>query len=609
MATSNVVINVRSNLLQVAEHLRQIAGVSKQAMTSLDPFVKKTDESITGATRNSLTSLQRLRGLAGSIAKKMGDDFKAMFSAVGISQGLKMGGIFATSAKEAFQLSDQIRKLSSIFGLAEDRFVAFQTKLVKGLGDIGISSEAATNALKGLSETQVRGEEALVEYSKLAGQLASISQQPGQEGAIAAGIAGVITERGGNPSDVNEAKTVAEDIRKAVSATGLKPTEILTGMQELFRTMSADFKKSISTQGLMQLAVIQKSGGANTTKFIQDIMQTSTLRRQVTNVRGFENIFSEKGLNVDKFRAAMKKTMALIPQDAQLALETVFQSEETAKGMLQLYNSLDAVDKAQKKVQSDNKSLNQVYFESMGAMEAFTGSLNKFKSSLSEQISTATNWLTDALKKGMNASLSDVAKALLPEDIAKKFTEVEKNLPDVIGKNLGSTAVVGGAALASTMMFGGGLNAVGGLLRGKTLGVGEKKASEQLFGKEAIPVYVVNTGEIGQAVAGSSTNGAGLLGSAGKYIAAAGVGVAAYNAAPVLNDIIKENQPEIFNKADQIIDDFFQKLMNFVVNPRVQVVQVTPSGYGKTPQNGIDYSKTQPGLAPNSNQPKGTRPQ
>lgn len=556
MASSSVVINVRSNLLQVAEHLRIIASASKHAMQSLNPFVKKTDEAITSATRNSLTALQRLQNLSSSIAKKMGDNFKAMFSAMGISQGLKMGQIFGNSLKEAFQLSDQIRKLSSIFGIAESRFVSFQSALVKGLGEIGLSSDAASNSLKGLSETQVRGEQTLVEYAKLSGQLASIGQQGGKEGEISKGIAGVITERGGNPSDVGQAKAVAEDIRKAVSATGLAPTEILSSMQNLFKEMNVDFKKTLSTSGLIQLAVVQKTGGEGSADFLQQYLKKSAIERQIPKARGLDGIFDDKGLNIPKFKKAMQNIFATIPEDMEFAAKTLGVDDSTAKGLIQLYKSLDRVDEAQKRVQADNKTLTEVYYSSMGALEAFTASLNKFKSSLSTQVSWLTNGLTDLLKKGFQTSLNDVMKAVIPKDVMKlipdKVKEVgnsaQQYLPRMFDENLGSTAVTIGAAVGSAALFGGGINGMIGLLKGKTGGLVEKTAAEQLLGQKAQPVYIVNVDELatktGQSVSSKQGSGFGDVGFFGKALAATGALAGGYAAGGMINGVLQSATPD-----------------------------------------------------------------
>ncbi len=605
MAQSNVTINVKSNLLSVADHLKIIADSSKSVMQNMKDFGKKTDDTVSGQSRNMMHNLNRLQNAASTIAKKMGDSFKAMFSAMGVAQGLKMGGIFGDSIKESFALSDQIRKLSTIFEIAETRFVAFQAKLVKGLGEIGISSEAATNALKGLAETQVRGEEQLIEYSKLAGQLASIGQQQGQEGEIAKGIAGVITERGGDPSDVGEAKRVAEDVRKTVSATGMKPTEILAGMQKLFQNMDNYFKKNISTKGLMQLAVIQKTGGEETTNFLQDYLSKGYYERQIPGARGLEDIFDENGLNVPKFKKAMKEIFDTIPEDMKLAAQTLGVDETTARGLIQLYKSLDKVDAAQKKVQADTKNLNQVYMQSMGALEAFTASLNKFKASLSEEVAIATNWITDALKKGFSSSLSDLTKSILPESVQKKVEEVEKSLPDVLGKNLGSTLVVGGTALASGLLFGGGLT---NLLKGKATGAIEKKTAEEVFGVTATPVYIVNTGELAAAIGGQgggaapgATSAAGLLSTT---LAVATAAIAGYTAAQGLNDVIKEYQPDFMNKSDEAIDKFFQRLANYVWAPKVEPIYVDPKNPGG-PARSSPFATNQAGLSPSTNKATG----
>lgn len=606
MASSNVVINVKSNLLQVAEDLRKIAGASKSAMGSLEPFVKKSGNVISDTSNKTMQVLTKLQGLTSTIGKKMGDNFKAMFSAMGIAQGLKMGAIFGDSVKEAFQLSDQIRKLSSIFGIAENRFVGFQAKLVKGLGEIGLSSDSASNALKGLAETQVRGEDALVEYSKLAGQLASIGQQPGQEGTIAKGIADTITERGGNPSDTRQARSVAEDVRKTVSATGIKPTDILTGMKELFSSMSDDFKKSISTRGLMQLAVIQKTAGVNSTKFFTDYLGKSPIFRRSMEARGMGGLFTEQGLDTNKFRAAIKNIFKTIPEDMQLAAQTLGVDEDTARGMIQLYKSLDRVDDAQRKVQQDNKTLTDVYMQSMGALEAFTASLNKFKASLSEPIATATNWLTDMLKKGFGSSLSDFAKALLPKDLADKITAKEKDLPDVFGKNFGATVTTVGAAVGTSMLFGGGITGLASMLKGKAGGLVEKKAAEEILGQQASPVYVVNADEIAAKVgqAQGAGSAASALGYFGKLLAVGTAGAGGYAVGGMVNEQLQSADP---NSILGNINTGINKLVEFFGNGvGLGKSEITVNVNGKAiPNAAVSTTTKQAGLPASTSKPVG----
>jgi hypothetical protein len=301
----------------------------------------------------------------------------------------------------------------------------------------------------------------------------------------------------------------------------------------------------------------------------------------------------------------MKEIFATIPEDMQLAAQTLGVDENTAKGLIQLYKSLDKVDEAQKKVQADTKNLNQVYMQSMGALEAFTASLNKFKSSLSEQVSTATNWLTDALKKGFSSSLSDLTKGLLPEGIQKKVEEAEKSLPDVIGKNFGSTAIVAGTALTSAMLFGGGLQ---NLIKGKAAGVMEKKAAEETFGMKATPVYVVNTGEIATAIGGVSGAGAvpgatgpGFLSSS---LAVAGAGVSGYYGGGMLNEVLKSATPDqtVLYSINQGIDKMTDYLGRLV---SLGKPSTTVNVNGKEVKNNT-FNTNQVGLNPSQNKPTGT---
>lgn len=531
---NTVELSVRSDLLRIANELKLISDASDKSTQNVVNYSKEVGKQTEKQLKNTETFLGKLRRMSGNIAHEMAEDFKALFNVYGLTQGLKLGNQFKNQVEETFALSNAIQKLAAIFGLGKEEFVDFQTTLTKGLGDIGISTEAAVNALKGLSETQVRGKTQLTEYSKAAGLLAGIGGEKGREGEIAKGMAGVITARGGNVNDIGSMKGLADDLRKAFNATGAAPTKILSQLETIMASMPTDLRKSISSSGLVKLAATSAIAGPNSTKFIEEYLSKSPIARKALEARGFKDVFSEKGLNVEKFRSAAKSTIGAFPGDPRLMAQSLGLSEDAAEGFIRLYESLDKVDSAQKRMDTDNKSLENQFINSMGAMEAFNASLSKFKASLAQPIAWSTTMLTEGLQKAFKTSLTDVLN-WLPTSIGVPLKEMKEKLkeylPEAVDKNLGSTAVVAGGAGLAALLTGQGLKNLFKLGQSKVTGVAERVAYEQITGAKVQDVYVVNAKEIGQ---GSSTNIPGmesmgkkgkLLGTVGK-VATAAVGFA-----------------------------------------------------------------------------------
>lgn len=546
---NTVELSVRSKLMQVVEELQSIAAESERVSENLNGFAKQVGKTTESQIKKTETFLGRLRSMMGSVAKSMADDFKALFSVVGISEGLKLGNVFRDNIKETFELSDTIRKLGSVFGITQDRFVTFQQKLTQGLGEIGLSSESAVNSLKGLSETQVRGEGNLVEYSKTAGMLAGATGQRGREGDIAKGLAETLTAQGKNPNDVNAMKGLAEDIRKAFNATGAGPTEVLSKLKDILASMPADLRKSLSTTGLVGLGAAGAVGGPNATKFLEEYLSKSPIARAALDARGFKGVVGKDGLDIEKFRKAAKGVMDAFPGDPRLMAQTLGLSEDAAEGFVRLYESLDRVRDAQDKMRSDNQTLKTQYEASMTASEAFSASLNKLKASLAKPIALTTNFITDGLQSAFKTSLDDLIN-LLPQGLKEKAQELKNSisafLPDALDKNLGSTAVVAGGGLLAATLAGGGINNLLKLGKGKAGGVAERMAYEQVTGAKVSDVYVVNAGEIGAAMGGkgpdlgAASSLGGKLGSFVKGIAGVtGAGAAGYQIGTMVNDAIE----------------------------------------------------------------------
>lgn len=511
---ADVKIAVQSQLDKILEQFKEIDQSVHSLKDSFGKMGEGAGEAVEKQTKKTEGFLTKLRSVSGRVADQIRGDFSALIGLESIGGALKISEQFKGSVTETVKLSDTIRKLGQSFGIARDDFVKFQTKVVDGLGDIGLGSDVAANALHGLAGTPVKGQEQLVQYSKTSGQLAQISGEKGREGDIARGIAQAIQARGGNVNDVKQMSAMAEDLRRVFNQTGKGPTETLRTMQELFTSMSSDFRKSISSRGLANLAATAQTAGPNSTKFLEEFLGKSPIARKAMEAQGFKGVFSNQGLDVEKFRKASQGVLSRVGGDPRMAAKTLGLSDEAAEGFVRLSESLDKVKAAQDGVNRATGDLATQQKQSMGLSEAFSASINRVKKTFASPLSMATQGITNVLS---GASQS----------------------------GLGSAAVVGGGGLLAAMLAGGGMRGIG-----KGLGLGgmaKARATEALTGEKVQDVRVINFEEAGGklgGMAGAASAGGGFLGKAGKALgaagAAAGVGAVAYELGQsVINPLIE----------------------------------------------------------------------
>jgi archaellum component FlaC len=591
---NTVELSVRTQLQKIIDELDTLSKKGKDTSDAMTELGHSVGKSMEGQIKKTETMFGRIRGLAGSTAKAMGDDFKNLFNVAGLAQGLKLGGIFSDNIKETMALTDTIRKLGGIFGIAQGEFVSFQKRMVDGLAEVGLGADAASNALKGLSETQVRGQENLIAYAKASGMLASVSGQKGQEGSIAKGIATTITAGGGNVNDPAVFARMVDAMRKSFNATGQNPTQILATLAQIMEKMPADLRKNIGPEGLVDLASIGQVAGKNATAFLEEYLSKSPIARKHLEARGFGGVFDEKGLNVDKFRKQAKNIFAQFGGDPRLMAQTLGLSEDAAEGFVRLYESLDKVSKVQQKMRADTKQLEDQYKSAMTMSEAFAGSLNKVKSSFSGPIAAITNGLSEALVKAMDTSLTDLGK-YLPKALASMLQKAQEKAPDALGKNIGSTAVVVGGGVLTALLAGGGIKRLFGGIVGagnvasKAKGVAESEIYSQITGKQVTPVYVTNVSEFSALGGGLNTSpvgGGGKLAVAGKIAAAGGLG---YVVGDVLNSLIEGTG---FDKAlTSFVQEIAADLDPNVQRARAKQVQAEQETSAKVIEKSIEKVK------------------
>lgn len=499
-----VEVSVRSSLSKIIKELELVRDKSDEVSESFKNQGKEVTKEIKKRTKEAETFLGSLQKLGGRVADQLRRDFSSLISIAAISESLKISNQFASAAKETINLSDQIRKLGKTFGISQDRFSQFQAKLTKGLGEIGLSSDVASNSLAGLSGTRVRGEENLLGYSKTSGMLASLAGERGQESQIAGSIARVLQASGRDENNITNVDEIAESIRRVFVSTGALPTETLKSMETIFRNMPKDMRSAISSVGLANLASAALQGGPNATKFLEEYLGKSPIARMAFEAQGGKGVMTDQGIDIEKFRKFSQDIMGRVGGDPRLAAQTLGLSEDAAEGFVRLTENLDAVAESQDKVAKMTGDLNKQYKESLGLGESFKANINRVKKSLAEPLSWITQKGTDLLGKTAESGA-------------------------------GSTAVVAASGVLAALLAGIGLRGVGKGLKGAGKTLAKKEAAETFTGEKTVPVYVINADEIGGGMGniagGAAAGGLGKMGGAAGLLGKGGLIGAAIAAA------------------------------------------------------------------------------
>ena len=495
--TKPVQVSVRSELDKIIQDLVKIKNAANETNKQLGEMGKTVGEGTEKQLKKTESMVGKTSNLMRSVLNNLKSDFKTLMSLEGIATGLSLSNQFKGSIRETIGLGDAIRKLGTTLGVASKDFAGFQGKMMRGLGDIGLSSESATKALEGLAETPVRGQQNLIEYAKTAGMLSSAFGEQGAEGGIAKGLSEVILARGGNVNDPNQMKSLAEDVRRASVATGAKPSEVLGQMQQLFASMPADMLAKMGTRQMSVLAAGAHAGGPGATQFIQDFMSNDMLKRSFATATGQTQLFDEKGFNIEgikKFADHAKEIGGAGGIEA--GLQFLGLQDDAAKGFVRLTQHLEQVSHAQEEVINMTGDLTETYKKNMTLSESFNANLNKLKGFFGQPI----GYLQEKLSSGLQGASEST---------------------------MGAGAVVAGGGALAAILAGGGLNALlnkmpgGGLVKGAVGGAIAKEAG-------ATPVYVVNASDIGNNI-GSKLGGLGAAGGmAAKASGALAAGAAGY---------------------------------------------------------------------------------
>lgn len=507
-------ISVQSDLLRIVEELKQIAEASADTGKAIGETTKQVAKTVNDQVAVAQGGMNKLRKFAKDVANNLKNDFKNIFAVNALSSGLKLNEQFTGSIKQAVILSDTIRRLAPVFGMAEDRAAKFRSTLVKGLSEIGVGSEAAAHALEGLANTNVRGEKNLTEYAKVASELASISGQQGQEANVSGGLARVVVAQGGNPNDPHAMQKVAEDIVRIRNATGASATEALGSLEKLFSAANTDFKKRLMQGGGVSLASAGLIGGQGSTAFLERYFGLSKQARAGYDAQGLGGLVGANGqLNNNAFQNTIKEATNRGSGNTEFGLTTMGMSDDEAKGFLRLAKALNENGEAVERARNAVVDINDEYGKTMGLKDAFHANINHVKGEFSN--------LFD--KMGIHDPLSAVSGAM---------SKASRS-------DVGSAAVVGGGAVLAAVLTTVGAKGIGNLLFGEA----KKSAVESITGEKVQRVEVINfpegfgnglssaAGSAATAAGGATATGSGLLTSVvAPAAAAAGVGVLASQA-------------------------------------------------------------------------------
>lgn len=484
---NEVVLTGTAELGNIAKSIMDIQKRFEESMKASNKTGKTLNENLEKTTRNTQNSIKASGAIMRRLAGQLYSDFKSLLALNSVLGALKISSQFAGSIKESITLSDTIRRLGTSFGIAQDQFGKFQADLAGGLGEIGASSEAAAEALKGLTGLGVNGGASAINLVKGAVQLAGVGGEKGQEGKISGLIAGTVRAQGKNVNDKEAQNQIIGEANAAVRATGKSATEILDIMQTLFQSMDKSLRGKIGPQAIAQIAAVSATVGPDAAKAFEEYLSKSPIERKGMEAQGVNFFNKSGGLDLESIKKFITEGKQRIGFDPRKSLQTMGFSQEASEGLIRLADQSDQVADSLNKLSTASRDSEQSFRETMGLGDALKGTVNTIKGKFEQ----AT--------EGVTKSLTDMVSAQ-------------------VGDTGGSAAVVGGGAILAAVLAGGGIRG----LFGTIVGEGQKKALETVTGEKVQDVFVTNWMQMSGG--GSGIPGGGMVAKATGVLAAGAVG-------------------------------------------------------------------------------------
>lgn len=493
-------VKVAADLKSLIEQLNKVAEHSKKVSEQLEKTTEGVGDELANQTKKVETAFQKMSRVSKGIAGQLKNDMKALIGVNAVQSGLALNNMFRGQITKVASLNDAVRKLGAGFGISSQNFSKFQAKMMSGLGEIGLSAEDAARTMEGLAGSGVKGEENILGYSKIAGQLTSIGNEKGSEGNVAKGLSDVVRARGGNVQDMRQVDEVAREVTKAMDTTGASATKILDAMRETYQGASKSGRGMISLRGAAQTAIADQISGGNVSGLIKSMTSLPPEMRARAKAMGMTGIIGKGGeLDIEGIKN-MAKTMKAMGTSPELASQIISGNEEFGDTIMRLIDSADRLDEAFKANSQASDDFADKMKNRKGIREAGEAVINRAISPLSRAFSEASQGLTGALSKASESTA-------------------------------GSLLAVGGGALLSAALAGGGARSILGSIGGSIKG-----SAVQAVDKDVQKVFVVNAGEIGggsgmiEAMAGGGllSKAKGVMGKLGKGAGALGAGAAGY---------------------------------------------------------------------------------
>lgn len=489
-----VELGVNSQLKKIIAELQQIAEKNEEVGRSFKDMGKDVGDSFAKTTKKTENAVNDMASRSRQILNNLKQDFKTLISFGSVLGGLKLSEQYKNTITQSITLGNTIRKVGETFGWTKGQFLDMQTKMNKGLGSIGLSSEAAANALSGIAKTAIRDENAIIEYAKTAGMLASIGGEKGREGEIAQNIAGISAYQGKNPNDIQAMKGIQNEVLKIMRATNRSATEVSDELLTIYKSTNEDFKGQLERGGSTSLATAGVMAGPESTDFIKKYLGMSKVQRSGLEAQGFGQIMNPDGsLNVNAIKGTIKEAQSR-GLDTESGLTTFGFSPEEAKGFIALAKAVEINGKVIEQAHKSVVDINKSFYETKTLGDSFNSNLERMKGKIGGFIGAVTQTSTDLLNE---ASKTD----------------------------LGAAGVSAAGAMGAALLTGGGIRGMKGALVGKV----KEEAYEKLTGETVQPVKIMNTDELASKMGGTTTGG-------GKWAAAGGLAATATLGAPMAVD-------------------------------------------------------------------------
>lgn len=483
-------VKVTANLKSLLDQLDKVSEHAKKIKVDLQTGTKAIDEELAKQTKHVETNLQKMASLARRVGNQLKTDFKGMLGVNAIQSGLALNNVFRGQISKVASLNDAVRKLGGSFGISAREFSSFQSKMMRGLGGLGLSAEDAAKTMEGLGGSGIKGADQVLGYSKMAGQLTSLGNEKGNEGSVAKAIVDVVRARGGNPQDLAQAEAVAKETTRAMETTGASASKILSAMSQSYSGAGKSGRGMLSLRGSAQSAIADQVTGSNVSGLLKTITELPPELRARADAMGLTKILGKNGeLDVSGIRN-LGKSLKSLGTSPELASKIIAGNEEFGDTIVRLVDSADILKERFDANAKASDDYSKKFKQNRGLREAFEANINNAISPLSGAFSKATQGMTDLLTSTANSEL-------------------------------GSAAVVGGGALLSAALAAGGARSVMSSLVGSVKG-----SAVQAVDKDVQKVYVVNANEIGGKGAMDALAGGSMLANAKKMLPAL-AGVAA----------------------------------------------------------------------------------